>query len=95
MDAITLQFVTCSDPASWPIGAFQRGCCSHAVIDNSGLLDGGGRRLAVRYYKERRYWDFLKAEIGKPFDKLAIVAFAVNRDSRIAGCVVRRRGGCG
>ena len=115
MGAITLQFVTCSDPASWPIGTFQRGCCSHvdSVIDNSGLLgarlDGGGRRppnyekfsrvervvIAVRYYKERGHWDFLKAEIGKPFDKLAIVAFAVNRDSRIAGCVVRRRGGCG
>ena len=51
--------------------------------------------IAVRYYKECGYWDFLKAQIGKPFDKLAIVAFAVNRDSRIAGCVVRRRGVCG
>jgi len=26
--------------------------------------------------------DFLKAQLGKPYDKLAIVAFAVNRDWR-------------
>jgi hypothetical protein len=38
--------------------------------------------IPVPYYKERPYWDFLKAQIGKPYDKLAIVAFAVNRDWR-------------
>ena len=27
-------------------------------------------------------WDFLKAQIGKPYGHLAIVAFAVNRDWR-------------
>jgi hypothetical protein len=98
--AITLQFVTCSDPASWSIRTFQRGCCSHvdAVMDDGGLLgarlDGGGQIrppnyekfsrvervvIAVPYYKERAYWNFLKAQVGKPYDKLAIVAFAINR----------------
>jgi hypothetical protein len=43
--------------------------------------------IAVPYYKERAYWDFLKAQPGKPYDKLAIVAFAVNRDWR-ARCLV-------
>jgi hypothetical protein len=38
--------------------------------------------ISVPYYKERAYWDFLKAQVGKPYDKLAIVAFAVNRDWR-------------
>jgi hypothetical protein len=38
--------------------------------------------IAVPYYKERAYWDFLKAQPGKPYDKRAIVAFAVNRDWR-------------
>ena len=28
--------------------------------------------IAVPYYKERAYWDFLKAQIGKPYDKLAL-----------------------
>jgi hypothetical protein len=32
--------------------------------------------------KERAYWDFLKAQIGKSYDKLAIAAFAFNRDWR-------------
>ena len=27
--------------------------------------------ISVPYYKERAYWDFLKAQIGKPYDKLA------------------------
>ena len=36
--------------------------------------------IAAPYYKERAYWDFLEAQVGKPYDKLAIVAFAVNRD---------------
>jgi hypothetical protein len=38
--------------------------------------------ISVPYYKKRAYWDFLKAQIGKPYDKLAIVAFAVNRGWR-------------
>jgi hypothetical protein len=38
--------------------------------------------IAVPYYKERAYWGFVKAQVGKPYDKLAIVAFAVNRDWR-------------
>ena len=38
--------------------------------------------ISVPYYKERAYWDFLKAQIGKPYDKLAIAAFAFNRDWR-------------
>jgi hypothetical protein len=38
--------------------------------------------ISVPYYKERAYWDFMKVQIGKPYDKLAIVAFAVNRDWR-------------
>jgi hypothetical protein len=99
--AITLQFVTCSDPASWSIPTFQRGWCSHvdSVMDDGSLLgawlDGGVQIrppnyekfsrvervvIAVPYYKERAYWDFLKAQVGKPYDKPAIVAFAVNRD---------------
>ena len=40
----------------------------------------------VPYYKERAYWDFLKAQIGKPYDKLAIFAFAVDRDWRSWFC---------
>jgi len=36
--------------------------------------------IGVPYYKEHAYLDFLKAQLGKPYDKLAIVAFAVNRD---------------
>ena len=27
--------------------------------------------ISVPYYRERAYWDFLKAQIGKPYDKLA------------------------
>jgi hypothetical protein len=38
--------------------------------------------LAAPYYKERAYSGFLKAQIGKPYDKPAIVAFAFNRDWR-------------
>jgi hypothetical protein len=38
--------------------------------------------ISVPYCKERAYWDFLKAQIGKPYDKLAIVSFAVNRNWR-------------
>jgi hypothetical protein len=38
--------------------------------------------ISVLYYKERTYWDFLKAQPGKPYDKLAIAAFAFNRDRR-------------
>jgi hypothetical protein len=38
--------------------------------------------IEVPYYKERACWDFPKAQLGKPYDKLAIVAFAVNRDWR-------------
>jgi hypothetical protein len=103
MGAITLQFVTCSDPGSWAIRTFQRGWCSHvdSVMDDGRLLgarlDGGVAIrppnyekwsrvervvISVPYYKERAYWDFLKAQVGKPYDKLAIVAFAVNRDWR-------------
>ena len=91
MGAITLQFVTCSDPGSWAIRTFQRGWCSHvdSLLDDCQLLgarsDGGVRIrppnyekfsrvvISVPYYKERAYWDL------KPYDKLAIVAFAVNR----------------
>jgi hypothetical protein len=103
MGAITLQFVTCSDPGSWAIRTFQRGWCSHvdSVMDDGRLLgarlDGGVAIrppnyekfsrvervvIAVPYYKERAYWDFLKAQLGKPYDMKAIVAFAVNRDWR-------------
>jgi hypothetical protein len=28
--------------------------------------------IAVPYYKERAYWDFLKEQVGKPYDKLAM-----------------------
>jgi hypothetical protein len=38
--------------------------------------------ISVPYYKERAYWEFLKAQVGKPYDKLAIAAFAFNRDWR-------------
>jgi hypothetical protein len=38
--------------------------------------------ISVPYYEERAYWDFLKAQVGKPYDKLAIAAFAFNRDWR-------------
>jgi hypothetical protein len=38
--------------------------------------------ISVPYYKERAYWDFLKAQLGKPYDKLAIAAFAFNRNWR-------------
>jgi hypothetical protein len=47
MGAITLQFVTCTDPRSWSIRTSQRGWCSHvdSVMDDGGLLgvrlDGG------------------------------------------------------
>jgi hypothetical protein len=95
MGAITLQFVTCSDPDSWAIRTFQRGGCSHvgSVMDDGRLLgarlDGGVQIrppnyekfsrvervvISVPYYKERAYWDFLKAQVGKPYDKLAIAA---------------------
>jgi hypothetical protein len=103
MGAITLQFITCSDPGSWAIRTFQRGWCSHvdSVMDDGRLLgarlDGGVAIrppnyekfsrvervvIAVPYYKEKAYYDFLKAQLGKPYDKLAIVAFAVNRNWR-------------
>jgi hypothetical protein len=103
MGAITLQFVTCSDPGSWAIRTFQRGWFSHvdSVMDDGRLLGArleGGVQIrppnyekfsrvervviSVPYYKQRAYWDFLKAQVGKPYDKLAIVAFAVNRGWR-------------
>ena len=49
--------------------------------------------ISVRYYKKRAYWDFLKAQIGKPYDKLAIVAFAVKSTPSwmTAVCLVVRR----
>jgi hypothetical protein len=28
------------------------------------------------------YWDFLREQVGKPYDTLAIVAFALDRDWR-------------
>jgi len=39
MGAMTLQCVTCSDPASWSNRTFQRGWCSHvdSVTDDGGL----------------------------------------------------------
>ena len=43
MGTITLPFVTCSDPGSWPIRRFQRGRCSH--IDS---LMNDGRLLGTR-----------------------------------------------
>ena len=59
-------------------------------MDDGGLLGGDGgvqirppnyekfsrveRVIAVPYYKEHAYWDFLKAQVGKPYNKLAIVA---------------------
>jgi hypothetical protein len=38
--------------------------------------------ISVSYYKERAYWGFLKAQIGKSYDTLAIATFAFNRDWR-------------
>jgi hypothetical protein len=38
--------------------------------------------IAVPYYKESAYWTFLRERRGKPYDKLAIAAFAFNRDWR-------------
>jgi hypothetical protein len=38
--------------------------------------------ISVPYYKEKAYYDFLKAQLGKPYDKLAIAAFAFNRNWR-------------
>ena len=87
MGAITLRFVTCSDPGSWAIRTFQRGWCSHvdSVMDDGRLLgarlDGGVAIrppnyekfsrvervvISVPYYKERAYWDFLKAQVADP-----------------------------
>src|ERR1700751_4974409 len=103
MGAITLQFVTCGDPASWGHPHI-----SARLVLARRLGHGWGRLLGARldggvairppnyekftrvervvisvpYYKERAYWDFLKAQVGKPYDKLAIVAFAVNRNWR-------------
>jgi hypothetical protein len=28
--------------------------------------------ISVPYYKDRAYWDFLKAQVGKPYDMKAI-----------------------
>lgn len=39
-------------------------------------------RLQTSPDMEKRFYDFLHAQIGKPYDRLAIVAFAVNRDWR-------------
>ena len=51
MGAITLQFVTCSDPGSWAIRTFQRGWCSHvdSVMDDGRLL---GARLGESTTRE-------------------------------------------
>jgi hypothetical protein len=38
--------------------------------------------ISVPYYKEKAYYDFLKAQLGKPYDIKSIVAFAFNRDWR-------------
>ena len=46
--------------------------------------------ISVPYYRERAYWDFLKEQVGKPYDKLAIVAFAFNRDWRSPDALVLR-----
>jgi hypothetical protein len=54
MGAITLQFVTCSDPGSWAIRTFQRGWCSHvdSVMDDGRLLgarpDAGVAGVQIR-----------------------------------------------
>jgi hypothetical protein len=103
MGAITLHFVTCSDPGSWAIRTFQRGWCSHvdSVMDDGRLLgarlDGGVAIrppnyekftrvervvIAVPDHQEKAYYDFLKEQLGKPYDNLAIAAFAFDRDWR-------------
>jgi hypothetical protein len=53
-------------------------------------LRARARRDPVPCYKERAYWDFLKEQVGKPYDKLAIVAFAFNRDWRSPDALVLR-----
>jgi len=35
--------------------------------------------------QDKAFWSFLLAQLGKPYDKLAIVAFAFNRDWRSEG----------
>jgi uncharacterized protein YycO len=39
-------------------------------------------KLEVTATQESIYWDFLNDQIGKPYDKLAIFAFAFGRDWR-------------
>jgi hypothetical protein len=38
--------------------------------------------ITVTDEQEELYWDFLREQIGKPYDTLAIVAFALDRDWR-------------
>jgi hypothetical protein len=38
--------------------------------------------IPVTDKQEELYWDFLREQIGKPYDTLAIVAFALDRDWR-------------
>ena len=40
--------------------------------------------ITITDAQEKAYWDFLHAQIGKPYDTLSIVAFALDRDRRDA-----------
>jgi hypothetical protein len=103
MGAITLQFVTSSDPESWAIRTFERGWMSHVdtVMDDGQLLGArsDGRVqirspnyetfsrvervvIAVPDYHQVAYYAFVQAQIGKPYDTAAIVAFALDRNWR-------------
>ena len=72
MGAITLQFVTCSNPGSWAIRTFQRGWCSHvdSVMDDGRLLgarlDGGVEIRSPNYEKFSRVE---RVVIGVPYYK--------------------------
>jgi hypothetical protein len=58
---------------------------------NYGKLSRAERvNIMVTDAQEKVYWDFLREQVGKPYDTLAIVAFALDRDWRSPRCPVLR-----
>jgi hypothetical protein len=51
--------------------------------------------IAVPYYKERAYWDFLKAQIGEPLRQAGHCCICCQSRLGRPGCLVLRRAGCG
>ena len=85
MGAITLQFVTCSEAGaristrSWmTAGCLARGATAACRFGRQTTRNSRASSVSCSRFRTSRnapIEDFLKAQVGKPYDKLAIAAF--------------------